>query len=307
MKVFLTGATGYIGSVVAERLLEHGHEVLGLARSDQAAAHLHARGVEPLSGDLADAGRLIEGATRADAVIHLAQSRFDPGGDFAAQMQQMGQQATRAMGAFLRALSGSGKTLMLTGGTGAYGDTGDSIVDEDTPLPESPMTAALAENERRVLTAAGVRGMAVRPAIVYGRGGGPLTLQLSMARQFGGVMFTGDGENALSFVHVDDVADLYVRLLERGEAGMVLNAVAEPWVTQGDVLRAVSEAAGFGGVIQPMPEEMARGLAYGGGGLFARNMRVSARKARAFGWTPRRPSVLDDLRHGSYAQQGNPA
>jgi nucleoside-diphosphate-sugar epimerase len=301
MKIFLTGATGYIGGAVAERLRAAGHSVLGLARSEPAAADLVARGITPHHGDLADPASLFDGAREADGVIHLAQVQFAPGGDFAAQMQEMGRLATGAVDAILRALAGSGKPFILTGGTGAYGDTGAAVVDEDTPIPLLPMLASLAENDRKVLGATGVRGMAIRPAIVYGRGGGPVSTLVAMARQTGVVQYTGDGENLLSTVHVDDVAELYLLMLEGAPGGTLLNGVAEPFVSQRALLEGVSRAAGLGGAIEPMPEERARSLAYGAGGLFARNSRVSAARARALlGWIPRQPSVIDELLHGSY-------
>jgi nucleoside-diphosphate-sugar epimerase len=292
MKIFLTGATGYIGGAVAERLRAAGHSVIGLARSERAAADLAARGLTPHHGDLADPASLFDGARVADGVIHLAQAQFAPGGDFAAQMQEMGRLAAGAVDAMLRALDGSSKPFILTGGTGAYGET---------PIPPLPMLASLAENDRKVLGATGVRGMAIRPAIVYGRGGGPVSTLVGMARQTGVVQYTGDGENLLSTVHADDVAELYLLMLERAPGGTLLNGVAEPFVSQRALLEAVSRAAGLGGAIAPMPEEQARSLAYGAGGLFSRNSRVSAARARALlGWTPHRPSVIDELLHGSY-------
>lgn len=305
MKVFLTGATGYIGGAVAERLLAARHAVVGLARSEQAAASLAARGITPHRGDLSDPDSLYAAARAADGVIQLAQAQFAPGGDFAAQMEELGRIAGGAVDALLRALEGSGKPLILTGGTGAYGDTGERVVDEETPIPPLPMLAGMAENDRKVLGATGIRGMAIRPAIVYGRGGGPVRMLVEMARQAGQVLYTGDGQNLLSTVHVDDVAELYLLMLERAPRGTLLNAVAEPFVSQRALLEAVSRAAGLGGVVTPMPEEQARSMAYGAGGLFARNSRVSAARARALlGWSPMRPSVLDELARGSYGLPG---
>jgi nucleoside-diphosphate-sugar epimerase len=268
--------------------------------SPVAAAKLKGLGAVPVRGNLADTAVLERSAREADAVVHLAQPRFDFGGDFAAQMQESGRLVAGAVNAYLKGLHDSGKALVLTGGTGAYGDTGDRIVDETTPVLASPLTAALAENERKVLSAPGVRGMVVRPGIVYGRGGGPVLMQLAMTQASGKAYVVGDGLNALSFVHVDDVAELYLLMLERGESGLLLNAVAEPFVTQKALMQAVSEVAGLGGVTEPMPEEQVqRG---GGYGIFSRTMRVSGARARAFSWSPTRPDLLAELRSGAYKE-----
>jgi nucleoside-diphosphate-sugar epimerase len=298
MKVFIAGATGYIGSAVAASVKEAGHTVVGLARSEQSAAKLSASGYQVHRGNLNDPQSLAQGAANADAVIQLAQPQFDPQGDFMAQMAQLGRTTQTAVEAILDSLQGTGKTFILTGGTGAYGDTGDQIVTEETPTFTPPFMEGMAAAERKVLTASGVRGMGVRPAIVYGHGSGPVAHQLAMARMMGGVFFTGTGDNALSFVHVEDVADLYVLMLEKAPAGTLLNAVAEPFVTQRQVLEAISRKAGFGGQVAPVPESQQQ--AAGGYNIFARNMRVSAARARAFGWTPKQPSVIDEIEHGSY-------
>lgn len=298
MKVFIAGATGYIGSAVAAKVKAAGHTVIGLARSEQSAAKLSALGYQVHEGDLNDPQSLAQGAANADAVIQLAQPQFDPQGDFMAQMARLGQITVAAVEAILGALEGSGKAFILTGGTGAYGDTGDQIVTEDTPTFTPPFLEGMAAADRIVLGANGIRGMGVRPAIVYGHGSGPVAHQLEMARMMGGVFFSGTGDNALSFVHVDDVADLYVLMLEKAPAGTLLNAVAEPFVTQRQLLEAISRKAGFGGQIAPMPAAQQQGG--GGYNIFARNMRVSAAKARALGWTPKQASVIDEIEHGSY-------
>jgi nucleoside-diphosphate-sugar epimerase len=302
MKVFMIGATGYIGSVVAERLQQAGHQVAGLARSDAAHTTLQARGITAQRGDLSDLDSLARGAQQADAVILVAQPRFNPQDDFVAQMQQMNELMGNAVDLLVDTLAGSGKTLLITGGTGAYGDTGDQIVNEDTPVAAVPMMQRFQENDRKVLGSQGLRGLSIRPGIVYGRGGGPVTMLSGMAQHTGRLQLIGSGNNALSLVHVDDLADLYLLMLERAAGGTLLNAVAEPFVTQKDLLQAVSTAIGLGGVVEPMPAEQSQSMSYGNGGIFARNMRVSAARARQLGWQPYRPSVIDELLHGSYRQ-----
>jgi nucleoside-diphosphate-sugar epimerase len=298
MKVFIAGATGYIGSTVAAKMKAAGHSVIGLARSEHSAVKLSELGYQVHRGDLNDPHSLAKGAVNSDAIIQLAQPQFDPNGDFLAQMAQLGQTTLAAVEAILDAIRGTGKPFILTGGTGAYGDTGAQIVTEETPTFIPPFLEGMAVAERKVLNGAGIRGMGIRPAIVFGRGSGPVAHQLEMARVMGGVFYSGTGDNELSFVHVDDVADLYVLMLEKAPAGTLLNAVSEPFVTQRQVLEAISRKMGFGGQIAPLPALQQQGA--GGYNIFARNMRVSAAKARALGWTPQQPTVIDEIEHGSY-------
>lgn len=299
MKVFLLGATGYIGSVVAERLQEKGHDVLGLARSPEAAAKLRAQGITPHRSDLRDPASLAEGARQADATVNLAQPTFDLQGDFAEQMVALGQTVKAAVEAILEATRGTSKPLLLTGGTGAYGDTGAQVATEDTPVAPLPFMQSLAEAEHSVLGGKGVRGLVLRPGIVYGRGGGPVAFAVEAARRAGGVRVVGEGRNELSFVHIEDLADLYLLMLEGGGAGTLLNGVTEPFVTQLELMRAVSRAAGYGGEVRVTPTEGAGAQLQN---IFSRTMRVSGARARKLGWTPTRPSVLtvlqqDDASH----------
>jgi nucleoside-diphosphate-sugar epimerase len=151
MKVFIAGATGYIGSAVAAKVKAAGHTVIALARSEQSAAKVSALGYEVHEGDLTDPQTLAQGVAKADAVIQLAQPQFDPQGDFMTQMAQLGQTTVAAVEAILGALEGSGKAFILTGGTGAYGDTGDQIVTEDTPTFTPPFMEGMAAADRKVL------------------------------------------------------------------------------------------------------------------------------------------------------------
>lgn len=304
MKVFVLGATGYIGGAVAEKLLIAGHEVLGLSRSEKSDDQLRQKGVEPVRGDLAEPESLVDPAREADAVAQIAQPRFDYQRDYAAQMREMCNVMRGATEALVGALDGTGKTLIFTGGTGAYGGTGDQIADEETPVKKSPRTAGLAESERRVLEAAGLRGLATRPAIVHGRGGGLIDGAVREARQTGRVMQIGTGNNLLSFVHVDDLADLYRLMLDKQPAAGTLLVVAdEPYVSQKALLRSLSLAAGLGGEVQQMPVEPAQDTGYGGGIMFAGSLRVSAAKARdLLGWKPHHPTVLEELEYRSYRQ-----
>lgn len=304
MDIFLTGATGYIGSVVAEKLQKAGHQVIALVRTEKASRELKAKGYETVLGELSNAGILEQTAKVSDGVIHTAQMRFDFTDNFMTQMKQSTELQLSSVTAMLKGLGESGKPFIITGGTGAYRDTGNSIVDEDTPIKASPMIAGLAKSEASVLGSKSVRGMAIRPGIVFGRGGGPVSQVLATSKTNGKVEMNGSGNNALSLVHVEDVADLYVLMLEKAKAGTLLNAVAEPFLTQKEVLEAVSKSIGYDGkVIQKnkLWEQVMMLIGKGSYTIFGNTMRVSAARAKALGWNPRSATkLLDELQNGSY-------
>lgn len=216
MKVFLTGATGYIGSVVAEKLQLAGHHVTGLSRSGASAATLNSRGIQVIRGDLRDTVVLTDAARAADGVINAAFD-FNPQ-DFPATAALEQQVVTT----LVDALEGSGKPLIFTSGTGMLGDTGNVIFDEETTLlvPEGDAgwaTRGRLRNEGAVLGASGIRGMVLRAPHVYGRSDGHnlITALRAAGRATGAVPYAmGSGQNQWSFVHVDDLADLYVLALE---------------------------------------------------------------------------------------------
>lgn len=288
MRVFVTGATGYVGTAVVEALRSAGHGVVGLARSDDAAAKLQGAGAEVMRGSLEDLDVLARGAREADAVIH-AGATGRPGQDAV---------DTAAVGAMLDALEGSGKPFLYTSGLWVLGDTGDRVADEDAPLHPAAIVAWRAEVERQVIDAAkrGVRSVVVRPGVVYGRGGGTPGTFVSSARRKGVVRHVGDGRQRWAFVHVDDLAELYVLALD-ASTGTVLNA-AGPSLPVQRVAEAAAEANGARAEAWPLEEARAVLGAYAD--ALALDQQVSAERARSLGWTPSRPLVLDELRGGSY-------
>jgi len=295
MNVFLTGATGYVGSVVAEKLQGTGHQVVGLARSDTAAAKLHERGITVHRGDLSDVASLIAGAQQADAVIHAAFS-----GEDQASGSTLDLAATEAI---LNGLEGSNKPFIYTSGLGVYGNTGNDEVTEDTPPQPWPFLAWRPPIEQLVLSAAdrGVRGIVLRPPLVYGRGGsGFIHMLIGMAQQAGAAYYIGDGENVGSQAHVDDLADLYVHVLEQAPARIIVNA-AGPLETMKNMMRGIAYAAGLEGKTESMPIETARQVMGPIADVLVANLNISGRKAREqFGWQPKMPSMVEDLSHGSY-------
>jgi nucleoside-diphosphate-sugar epimerase len=292
MRVFLTGATGYIGSAVADALRGAGHDVAGLARGDAAAARLTAMGVRPVRGDFADPASLVAHARAADAVISAA-SANDAATD------------TAAITAMLDGLRGSGKPFVYTSGIWAYGDTAGRVVTETGSAAPAAYVAWRSAVEREVLRAAGdgVRSVVIQPAVVYGRGGGLPARFVGSARKDGAARFVGNGENRWALVHVEDLAELYVRALERAPAGTLLIAAAGPSVRVADIARAASEAAGAGGKVTAWPLAEARQVLGAYADALALDQQASSRRAEELlGWKPFRPGILDDTRHGSYTE-----
>ncbi|MET0395618.1 MAG: NAD-dependent epimerase/dehydratase family protein [Longimicrobiaceae bacterium] len=286
MRVLLTGATGYVGSAAAEALRAAGHEVLGLARSDAAAAKLEAAGFAARRGDLARPETLAASVAEADATVHAAAL---PGGEDAA-----------AVAAMLRMLDGTGKPFVYTSGAWVLGSTGDAVADEDAPASAPELVAWRPAVEEAVRAAGGV---VLRPTVVYGRGGGTPASMVRSALRKGVVRYVGDGRQRWPLVHVDDLAELYVLALA-AEPGTLLHASAGPSIPAREVAEAA--AAAHGARAEPWPLEAARATLGAFADALALDQQVSgARAGRLLGWAPRRPDVLWELREGSYALKGN--
>jgi len=295
MHVFVTGATGFIGSAIVRELLTAGHQVLGLARSDAAADALARLGVEAHRGELSDTGSLTAGARACDGVIHTA---FIP--DFSA-LVAAAETDRRAVEALAGALEGSGKPFVSTSATVllAPGRTG---TEEDAPAPGSA-GALRAASEATVLAAAsrGVRASVVRLApSVHGAGDhGFVPALIGIARRTGISAFVGDGENRWPAVHRLDAARLFRLALEHAAPGVRLHGAAE----EGIPMRAIAETIGQGlGVpVRGLTEDewrthfdwMARFVAID-------NPTSSALTRDALGWRPQGPELLTDLRESGY-------
>jgi nucleoside-diphosphate-sugar epimerase len=292
MTVFVTGATGYIGSAVVQALQAEGHDVTGLARSLEAAETLEAAGVEVVWGSLTELSVLARGARAADAVIHLG----------ATGQEDQAEVDTAAVGAMLNAIEGTGKPFVYTSGIWVLGDTGGDVVDEDAPLRPAEIVAWRAEVEGTMRDAAawGIRSVVVRPAVVYGRGGGTPGMFVSAARRKGVVRYVGDGTQRWATVHVDDLAALYVLALDAA-TGTVLNAACGPSLPVREVAEAAAQANGAEAEAWPLEDARERLGPYAD--ALALDQQVSADRAIGLGWKPRGPSVLDELRTGSYAAE----
>jgi nucleoside-diphosphate-sugar epimerase len=293
MQVFLTGATGYIGSAVAQALSQAGYAVVGLARSEDQARTLAAKGLGAHRGDLRDPASLAEGARHADAVIHTALPA-------AADAGQVDRAAVEAM---LGALAEFNRPFIYTSGCWVLGHTGDKVADEDTGIDPTPLVAWRPANERLVLDAArqGVQGIVLRPAMVYGRGGGLVASFVQSARAHGAARVIGDGGNRWTFVHLDDLAALYVLALQAA-AGTLLYAAHGAPVRVRALAEAASRAAGADGKVETVPIAEARQTMGPLADALTLDQQISGERAqRMLNWQPHGLPVMEELARGLYS------
>ncbi len=295
MHVFLTGATGFIGSRIVPELIAAGHTVLGLARSDAGARSLAAAGVAAHRGSLEDLESLGAGAAQADAVIHTA---FDHDfTNFVANCEK-DRRVIHAMGT---ALVGSGRPLIITSGTG-MGDAGlGQPATEDVFDANNPNPRVGSELEGNAMLHAGIDVRVVRlPQVHDTVKQGLITPYIAVSRQKGVVAYVGDGANRWPAAHVLDVAKLYTLVLDKGDKGGRYHAVAEDGVTAREVAMLV--AAGLGlPAVSLSPQEAQEH--FGWFAMFAGlDLPASGTWTRAqLGWQPTGPTLLADLQAMDYA------
>ncbi len=290
MRVFVTGATGFIGTAVVQELLGAGHQVLGLSRSDQGDQALTAAGAEVHRGALDDLDRLRRGAAAADGVIHLA---F--GHDFS-QYQAAGETDRRAIEAMGEALAGTDKPLVVTSGLAGLAD-GRPATEADTPgaSPRLSEPAALA------LVPKGVRATVVRlaPSVHDDGDQGFVPALINIAREKGAAAYVGEGQNRWPAVHRLDAARLFRLALEQGVAGARYHGAADEGLPMRDLAAVIGHHLGVP-VVAKSPEEAAEYF-----GWMARFVGLdmpasSARTQQELGWHPTHKGLLADLEEGSY-------
>jgi nucleoside-diphosphate-sugar epimerase len=301
MKIFMTGASGYIGGTVAESLIKAGHAVTGLARAENSAAKLRAHGIEPVRGELSAHSTVRNAARAADAVINCADAA-DP----------------FVVAAIVEGLAGSGKPFLHTSGSSVIGDKAagklsPKIHHEDTPLEPLPEKIQRVAVDRAVLASAaqGVRSVVLCPSLIYGegRGANPDSIQVpSLIRQAvksGIPRYIGEGQNIWSTVHIDDVASAYLLALEGARAGSYF------FLENGEAsLKSIVEAIArlLGGKRAAESWSIDEAIAAWGpqaawfslGG----NSRISAEKARRMlGWKPAGADLFHEIEQGWYRRQ----
>jgi nucleoside-diphosphate-sugar epimerase len=291
MRIFVTGASGWIGSAVVPELISSGHQVLGLARSDASAQAVADMGAEVLRGDLNDTDALRAGALDSDGVIHLA-----------FVVPSITEAATRtdaqAIETFVTSLAGSGKPLLISGATLAT--PGRPATERDELIAAGPIAARIA-NMQSALAAAdkGIRSCLVMlPRSVHGQGErhGFIPQLIAAARAKGVSGYVGDGTSRWPAVHVKDAASLYRLAIEQAPAGAVLNAVGD----EGVPVREIAEAIGrhLNLPARSLPAEEFAGML---GHILGTDMPASSTITQELlGWKPTHPGLIEDIEQGHY-------
>ncbi|CAN5510469.1 NAD-dependent epimerase/dehydratase family protein [soil metagenome] len=282
MNIVLTGATGYIGSATLRALLDRGHDVTALVRSEASAKTVEGDRVTPVVCDITDVTRLAEQLRAADGAIHLATTDDGKAMDDA------------VVSAVLKAFAGTEKPYVHTGGIWVWGAS-DSIVESEKQHP-AMIAAWRGDIEKRVL-APSIRGSVVAPAIVYGYGAGiPKGTIVDAPTTDGRLHMIGDGSQHWATVHVDDLAELYVSVLEKAPGGDIYIGASGANPT---VLELAEALNGVGNTVAETPEESRARLGTDFADALLLSQQATGNTAKnLFSWTPSRPTMVALLRDG---------
>jgi nucleoside-diphosphate-sugar epimerase len=295
MKVTLTGSTGFIGSHILTELQEHGHEVTALVRDDAQADRVAANGATPAVVDLYDRPTVTSMFSSADGAIHTA----SPGDATSANLD------SAVVDAATDAFAGTGKSYLQISGDWIYGD--NTAITEGSPINAPAMVAWKEPIERRVLDAAGMRGVVIVSSVAYGDGGGaiPGLLLGSPRDEAGNLIMLGTGQQHWSTVHVADLADFFRRALEDESARgrYIIGDGSNPTVTE--LTEAAAVAVGAPGAVAGSDDEARARLGEYFAEVLLLDQGADAARARAeLGWHPSNPGLADSFRRGSYRANG---
>jgi nucleoside-diphosphate-sugar epimerase len=293
MRVFVTGASGFVGSAIVKELLQAGHQVLGMVRSDSGADAVKQAGAEPWRGDLDDLDSLQKGAAQCDAVIHTAFNH-----DFTHYKAncENDHKVIMALGA---ALAGTNKPLVVTSGVGLL-NYGRPVTENDKPAGSNETPRAASEEAANALSEQGVNTYIVRLPIVHGAGDhGFVPIVIGLAKEKGVSAYIGEGNNHWWAVHRLDAAVVYRLIVEKQPVQKVYHAVAEESIP----FRQIATAIGEGLQVPVVSKDGADAEAhFGWFKHFASmgNPASSAQTRETLGWKPVQPGLLDELVPGVY-------
>jgi len=294
MRVFVTGASGFVGSAIVKELITAGHQVLGLARSDSAAESLRKAGAQVHRGDVNDLPTLQKGAAQSDAVIHTAFNH-----DFS-QFKANCEADRKVIGALGAALAGSNRPLIITSGIGLL-NTGRIITEEDVPASSDLVPRAASEEAANAAAIKGIKVYIVRlPPTVHGRGDhGFVPMIIERAKENGESAYIGEGKNRWSAVHRLDAAVLYRLIVEQQPSQKVYNAVAEEGIPLRDIAEAIGKGLNLPAVSRTGKDAEAHFTWFTH--FAALDCPASSEKTRKIlNWQPSQPGLLEDLVPGIY-------
>lgn len=295
MRIFVTGASGWIGSAVTDELLANGYEVAGLARTDEAAAAIEAKGATAHHGSLDDLDSLASGAAAADGVIHLAFKH-----DFS-DYAGAGRTENAAVQTMLDKLEGSDRPFLIASGLASA--TGGLLTEQDaSPFVGADSMRGGSENLALSYAERGVRPVALRfsPTVHGARDHGFTARLTQIAQERGAAGYIGDGSNSWAAVHRSDAARMVRLALEKGPAGSRMHAVAEEGLPTRDIAAAIGKYLGVP-TVSVTPEDAEAHFGWIGR-FFGMNITATSTSTRELlGWTPTGPTLFEDIAAGAYA------
>lgn len=279
MRIFVTGASGYIGNHVAAALRRAGHHVVGLVRSREKARELARQEIRPVIGTMDDPHSYLDAAAECSVLVHAAM-------EWSSRAADLDRTTVEAL--ILAGNRGSQpKTLVYTSGVWIYGATGRNAADEMTPVAPPRYVAWRPAIEHRVLSASSIRGVVARPGCIYGKRGG-LTASWFAGIESGNLKLINGGLYRWALVHADDMAEGYVRLIESGRHSEVFNFTDRSRSSVAEMVSAAAEAAGKTVRIESIPLPEASNNMGDVAECLALDQHVDSRKAvRLLGWQPR--------------------
>jgi nucleoside-diphosphate-sugar epimerase len=290
MRVFVTGASGYIGGATARALARAGHDVVGLVRTASKAPALEAAEVNVVVGRVDEPETWAAAAKTCAALVHCA-------AEASPRHWEVDGKAVDALTG-LAAGAGHARVIVYTSGVWVYGSRGAELVDESSTLAPPKMTEPRVAHEKRVLGASSgaVRTLVVRPGCVYGGSGGLTGAWFEAASAGKAARVVGTGRTRWTTVHVDDLADLYVRAVESPWSGEIFNATDRSRFTVHECAAAAMRAAGAAGDVEIVPVEKAKAEMGPVAEAYAFDQHVSSRKAGAMlGWDPKHAGFVDGV------------